>query len=112
MEEKQEGLRIAIVGAGPGYSARLLQKLRELGHEAILLPELHDAIALSTHDVIDVVRPEDLVRFGREHARADVVVPLVLPKLADPRIEFDVERTPPHGWYQQFAGKRGRPPRY
>lgn len=102
MQEDKTPARIIIVGAGGDHfvSLNIMQKLRELGHEAVILAD-----------------PNEVVRFTQDIHFADMLepFPLVSARLADvsPLIEHYTERTPPpHGWYQQFAGKRGRPPRY
>jgi NAD(P)-dependent dehydrogenase (short-subunit alcohol dehydrogenase family) len=89
--------RVLIVGAGSAHLGRHIA-------QALLARSL-DVVVAAAGD-------------GRAHPDAQKLleVPIVRQRLVvEPSLLEDfacVDRTPPHGWYQQFAGRRGRPPRY
>ncbi|MBU9200282.1 hypothetical protein KTD31_02530 [Burkholderia multivorans] len=89
--------RVLVVGAGSTHLGRRI------------------AQALLTH--LDVVAAAES---GSGQIKNDgmrlLEVPVVRQKPGiEPALVKDFQpgdRTPPHGWYQQFAGRRGRPPRF
>jgi NAD(P)-dependent dehydrogenase (short-subunit alcohol dehydrogenase family) len=91
------GTRVLVVGAGSTHLGRRI------------------AQALLTQ--LDVVAATES---GSGQRKNDGMQPLEVPIVRqqpgiEPALVEDFQqgdRTPPHGWYQQFAGRRGRPPRF
>ena len=73
----------------------LVRKLLDAGCDASMIP-LGDVVAVTGHS--RMLRDRNIFElFGHpiEHH--------------EPVLTVQSDRTPPHGWYQQFAGRRGRP---
>jgi NAD(P)-dependent dehydrogenase (short-subunit alcohol dehydrogenase family) len=91
--------RVLVVGAGSSaLGINIARLLLESGAKVVMM-----------EDVAEVVR---LV----EDERPELRIPIVAPRLAIDEVKLEDwaarAHPPPHGWYQQFAGKRGRTPRY
>ena len=99
MSEHTEAQRILVVGAsGDAISAALVRELVRRGYDAREASE------------------DDIVVFKDELVPRGVLETIELlghfEPMHIPMVEQYIERTPPHGWYQQFNGRYGRPPRY
>jgi predicted nucleotidyltransferase len=99
MSEQIEAARILVVGASGGaMSAAIVRELLRRGYDVREASE------------------DDIVVFKDELVPQHVLETIELLGHVEPRhipmVEQYIERTPPHGWYQQFNGRRRRPPRY
>jgi hypothetical protein len=91
--------RILVVGAGSSaLGLNIARVLMQSGAKVVMMEDVADAVR-----VVENERPE-------------IRIPIVAPRLVIDEVKLENWVThahpPPHGWYQQFAGKRGRYPRY
>ncbi|KVP17013.1 hypothetical protein [Burkholderia ubonensis] len=91
--------RVLVVGAGSrALGSNIARALMESGAKVVMVEDVAEAVRVVNDERPEIRIPLLTQRLVLEEARLDDWV-----KLAHP---------PPHGWYQQFAGRRGRPPRY
>ncbi|KVP97986.1 hypothetical protein WJ96_05290 [Burkholderia ubonensis] len=91
--------RVLVVGAGSSaLGLNIARLLMESGAKVVMVADVAEAVR-----VVEDELPE-------------IQIPLVVPRPAIDQVRLDDwahhAHPPPHGWYQQFAGRRGRPPRY
>lgn len=102
MSEGMDAKRILVVGGGANdaMTASIVKELIRRGYDAREATE-EEVKAAKLDDPFQPVSLDTIELHG--HLVEPVVPTLVAPY---------EDRTPPHDWYQQFAGRRGRPPRY
>jgi NAD(P)-dependent dehydrogenase (short-subunit alcohol dehydrogenase family) len=91
--------RVLVVGAGSyALGINIARLLMDSGAKVVMVEDVGDAVRLV------------------ENERPELVIPIVAPRLAIDEVKLEDwaarAHPQPHGWYQQFAGKRGRAPRY
>jgi hypothetical protein len=100
--EPLRDVRVLLVGAGSSaLGINIARVLMESGAKVVLAEDVAQAVR-----VVEDECPELSL----------LQIPIVAPRLVIDEVKLENWVThahpPPHGWYQQFAGKRGRPPRY
>ncbi|MEX3983946.1 hypothetical protein AB4Y45_33715 [Paraburkholderia sp. EG287A] len=98
MSECNEEKRILVVGGDGPMTATIVKELIRRGYNAREATEEEVAAA----ELNNPMRPVSFELHG--HLADEPVVPTLVTQYDD--------CGPRHGWYQQFAGRRGRPPRY
>jgi SpoU rRNA methylase family enzyme len=90
--------RVLVVGGCSRLGINIARLLLESGAKVVMVADVDDAVRLVENEL-----PE-------------LMIPIVAPRLPIDEVKLEDwaarAHPPPHGWYQQFAGKRGRAPRY
>jgi hypothetical protein len=95
-------VRVLVVGAGSSsLGINIARVLMENGAKVVMAEDVAQAVR-----VVEDECPELSL----------LQIPIVAPRIVLDEVKLDNwvrdAHPPPHGWYQQFACKRGRPPRY
>ncbi|WP_060192509.1 hypothetical protein [Burkholderia ubonensis] len=91
--------RVLVVGAGSrALDLNIARLLMESGAKVVMVADVAVAVRVVEDELPEIRIPGAEPRLAIDQLRLDDWA-----KLAHPL---------PYGWYQQFAGRRGRPPRY